>query len=322
LIAGFPCANADRIFDCADKNLPIADFPGFGRLDNGFDCLIRLLVAQHDFNFDLRQKIDGVFAAAINLGVAFLAPETFYFGDGHSFDAEAGKGFLYVFQFKRFYDGLDFFHRFGRADTNNQSAPVNRKSGKRNFCQKSVDGGRKKVLPIAFCHRLIGCYIKAKKLPQYGTLFARRVSCAMPLRRRSFIMEVDQKRGSNAPAEQLKAIRDKLMVLHKALIDSEKGEYEKSFGPVESPYKFWDLLINDPWFGWLQPFSALLVSMDELMESEEGVSSVALEKLKQRTRELLQVSEEKDDFRRNYFEALQREPDVIMAHAEMTKALK
>jgi hypothetical protein len=135
-------------------------------------------------------------------------------------------------------------------------------------------------------------------------------------------MEVDEKRGSNAPADELKAIRDKLLVLHKALIDSEKVEYEKSFGLVESPYKLWDLLINDPWFGWLQPFSALLVSMDELMESEEGVSSVALDKLKQRTRELLQVSEEKDDFRRNYFEALQREPDVIMAHAEMTKALK
>jgi hypothetical protein len=37
---------------------------------------------------------------------------------------------------------------------------------------------------------------------------------------------------------------------------------------------------------------------------------------------LLVASEEGQGFARSYFEALQREPDVVMAHAEVGKCLK
>ena len=119
--------------------------------------------------------------------------------------------------------------------------------------------------------------------------------------------------------EQLNTLRSKLIVLHKALIDSERVEYEKSFGPLETPQQFLKVLINDPWFAWLQPFSRMVVTIDEMLESEEPIHSEEVKEMFSRARTLLQVSEVSDDSRRSYFEALQREPDVILAHAAVMK---
>lgn len=122
--------------------------------------------------------------------------------------------------------------------------------------------------------------------------------------------------------EQLSTLRSKLIVLHKALIDSERVEYEKSFGPLESPQQFLKVLINDPWFAWLQPFSRMVVTIDEMLESKEAIPAQELRDLLVRARALLEVSEVSDDSRRSYFEALQREPDVILAHAAVMKIVK
>jgi hypothetical protein len=119
--------------------------------------------------------------------------------------------------------------------------------------------------------------------------------------------------------EQLNALRSRLIVLHKALIDSERVEYEKSFGPLETPQQFLKALINDPWFVWLQPFSRMVVTIDEMLESEDPIPPEEVRALMERARTLLQVNEETDDSRRSYFEALQREPDVILAHAAVMK---
>jgi hypothetical protein len=119
--------------------------------------------------------------------------------------------------------------------------------------------------------------------------------------------------------EQLNALRSRLIVLHKALIDSERVEYEKSFGPLETPQQFLKALINDPWFAWLQPFSRMVVTIDEMLESEDPIPPEEVRALMGRARTLLQVNEETDDSRRSYFEALQREPDVILAHAAVMK---
>lgn len=121
--------------------------------------------------------------------------------------------------------------------------------------------------------------------------------------------------------EQLNSLRSRLIVLHKALIDSERVEYEKSFGPLETPQQFLKVLINDPWFAWLQPFSRMVVTIDEMLESEEAIPPQELKDLLVRARTLLEVSEVSDDSRRSYFEALQREPDVILAHAAVMKVV-
>ncbi len=124
------------------------------------------------------------------------------------------------------------------------------------------------------------------------------------------------------PKEELAALRSRLLVLHKALIDSERVEYEKSFGTLQSAQEFLKALINDPWFAWLQPFTAMLASVDEMLDREEPIQRDELQKVKANARVLLEVREETDDSRRSYFEALQREPDVILAHAAVMKLIK
>jgi hypothetical protein len=122
---------------------------------------------------------------------------------------------------------------------------------------------------------------------------------------------------------ELSRLREKLVVLHKALIDSERVEYEASFGTIPNPNQFLKLLINDPWFAWLQPVSALVVAMDELMdEKEQPVTKADLTRVKKQAANLLKSSEEGEGFGRSYFESLQREPDVVLAHAAVMKLLK
>ena len=132
---------------------------------------------------------------------------------------------------------------------------------------------------------------------------------------------IDRARDT-APKEQLAALRSRLIVLHKALIDSERVEYEKSFGTLQTPQEFLKALINDPWFAWLQPFTAMLASIDETLEREEPIRAEEIETINRNARALLEVREETDDSRRSYFEALQREPDVILAHAAVMKLIK
>ncbi|MEJ0091601.1 MAG: hypothetical protein WDM80_17870 [Limisphaerales bacterium] len=45
---------------------------------------------------------------------------------------------------------------------------------------------------------------------------------------------------------RLKELRDALLQLHKALMDSERTSYEQTFGKIASPYQFLKLLTEDP----------------------------------------------------------------------------
>ena len=122
-------------------------------------------------------------------------------------------------------------------------------------------------------------------------------------------------------SQQLKPLRKTLLDLHKALIDSDRVSYEQTVGPISSPNHFLQLLTNDPWFAWIQPLSQLIVAMDEALDEEEPVTAAEVEALLNRTRHMLVASETGDGFARHYFDALQRDPDVVLAHAEVTKIL-
>lgn len=114
----------------------------------------------------------------------------------------------------------------------------------------------------------------------------------------------------------LSQLRDALLALHKTLVDSERAGYEQTFGPITSPNHFLKLLTEDPWFAWLHPLSRLIVSMDEALDEEESLSPDSTEALVGETRRLLVADEGKEGFPLNYFDALQRDPDVVFAHAK------
>ncbi len=130
------------------------------------------------------------------------------------------------------------------------------------------------------------------------------------------------KESNKEERRQLEAMRESLLLLHKALIESERAEYEKTFGPVQSAQQMLHLLTSDPWFAWLQSFSQLIVAIDEALDDKKKpVDALVLKNLSGETRGILRPSETGEGFGRQYFEVLQREPAVVLAHAAVLKTL-
>jgi len=88
-----------------------------------------------------------------------------------------------------------------------------------------------------------------------------------------------------APLAQLRAA---LLRLHKTLLDAERLRYEIDHGPIKSSGDYLQLLINNERFTWLQPYTNLIVTIDETEESKEEVQPEAIEALWDRARLLMQ----------------------------------
>ncbi|MGH7231977.1 MAG: hypothetical protein ACREJU_11560 [Nitrospiraceae bacterium] len=119
--------------------------------------------------------------------------------------------------------------------------------------------------------------------------------------------------------QRLRDLRQGLLRLHKTLLESERVSFERFRGRVASSGEFLQLVITDPWFAWLHPLSELLVQIDEALEANDPLTLGDVQDLISQARKLLTPSEEGDGFEKRYYEALQREPDVVLAHAEVAK---
>ena len=124
------------------------------------------------------------------------------------------------------------------------------------------------------------------------------------------------------PHPQLQKLREALLELHKTLVDSERVGYEAAMGPIPSPNHFLRLLSGDPWFAWLLPLSGLIVTIDEALDRRIPLSPKEAQDLLTQTRRMLVASEEGHGFPRSYYEALQRDPDVIFAHSRVVLLLR
>ena len=113
-----------------------------------------------------------------------------------------------------------------------------------------------------------------------------------------------------------------LLRLHKALLDDERVIYERVHGRIASNGAFLQLVLGDAWFAWLRPLSQLMVQLDTLDEEDEVSASGQIIALLASVRVLLTPSEEGDGFGRHYYDALQREPDVGLAHAAVKALLR
>lgn len=123
-----------------------------------------------------------------------------------------------------------------------------------------------------------------------------------------------------ATLKHLRELRRKLLHLHKTLLEMERADFERLFGRVTSG-ELLQLVINHAQFAWLRPISALVVQMDEMLSAEEPATLDDVESLLVHARLLFTLTTD-DAFREKYQAALQREPAVVMAHAEITELLR
>ena len=123
--------------------------------------------------------------------------------------------------------------------------------------------------------------------------------------------------------QRLTELREAMLPLHKILLESERITYEATFGTIQSPYQFLKLVMEDPWFAWLTPVTQLITAMDEMLDAKkEPLTVAAVDAVVDRIKTLLVATEAGEGFSRHYDEALQRNPDVVLAHAAVAKLIR
>jgi len=121
---------------------------------------------------------------------------------------------------------------------------------------------------------------------------------------------------------RLQELRPRLLNLHKVLLDDARAAYEMDRGRIASTANLLQLVIHDPWFAWLHPLSELVVRIDETIQPDSPATESDGAALVEQVERLLAPAENGETFARRYFEALQRQPSVVLAHADVRRVLK
>lgn len=119
--------------------------------------------------------------------------------------------------------------------------------------------------------------------------------------------------------DRLTNLRNGLLKLHKALLDSERAAYERDVARITSTGQYLNLVLDDPWFGWLHELSEFIVLVDETLDFEEPATPADADRLIGRARDLFVPSENGTVFGRSYFQAMQRDPNAVLAHRDMLR---
>jgi hypothetical protein len=107
-----------------------------------------------------------------------------------------------------------------------------------------------------------------------------------------------------------------LLALHKAVLGAERAQLEGIHGELSNA-AFLQLVSDPVRYGWLKPFSALILAFEE--DEDERPPE---EELVAMARALLLPPKRKTPFGRRYLSLMQREPGLVLAHAELMKLLR
>jgi hypothetical protein len=121
------------------------------------------------------------------------------------------------------------------------------------------------------------------------------------------------------PRERLRDLSDRLLRLHKVLLDRERDAYEQQHGAVPT-VDLYRLVLHDDQFAWLRVLSGMIAEIDELVDAEEPVEHDSAQTVFGRAHRLLRAGDP-GDFQDKYRAALQESPDVVMAHARVSRVL-
>jgi len=131
----------------------------------------------------------------------------------------------------------------------------------------------------------------------------------------------------NAPVpalDDLRALRAPLLALHKEVLATERRRLERVHGPL-SGAQFLQIVSDRLRFGWLQPFSELLLALEDAAEADGDDPEAPLatpDELLDRVRELLLPPRESTPFGRRYLSLMQGEPALVLAHSTVARLLR
>ena len=114
----------------------------------------------------------------------------------------------------------------------------------------------------------------------------------------------------------LKQTRDRLLALHKGLVDRERVSYEERNGPVNAA-QFLTALLEDRDLEWLRMLSTLIVDIDETFAQRDGFTEAAVELHLSAVQALIAVRSGDAVFDERFREAVQNDVDTASRVAEM-----
>src|SRR6266852_4370328 len=114
----------------------------------------------------------------------------------------------------------------------------------------------------------------------------------------SDLYSADNGGPENSARQKLVALRVTLLRLHKTLLEMERRDYERANGHVSAGELF---------------------RLDEALAAEEPVTPQDTHGAIMLARKMFAPSESGDAFQKRYFDAIQRDPAVVMEHAELAK---
>jgi hypothetical protein len=106
-------------------------------------------------------------------------------------------------------------------------------------------------------------------------------------------------------------LRTALLALHKAVLAVERRQLERVHGRLGNA-EFLQIVSDPVRYGWLKPFSTLILAFDD-DEYEGDVVADA--------RELLLPPKQDTPFGRRYLSLMQREPTLVVEHRAVTRLL-
>jgi hypothetical protein len=112
-------------------------------------------------------------------------------------------------------------------------------------------------------------------------------------------------------------LRRALLELHRVLLDGQRIQAER-FGGRMSGAEVLQAAADDLRFSWLTELSTLIAALDEALSDGDpaGVRAAV-----DRARALLDPPDGDSGFGRRYLQALQDQPDAVLAHRDVGRAL-
>lgn len=175
-------------------------------------------------------------------------------------------------------------------------------------------------IPAALIPPFPSVVIPAESLEIRGIVSDNKLGAPLgaPLMSASDLYSADNGGPQNPARQKLVALRVTLLRLHKTLLDMERRDYERANGHVSTGELF-RLVIDHEQFAWLHNLSEFVVRLDETLAAEEPVTPQDTHGAIILARKMFAPSESGDAFQKRYFDAIQRDPTVVMEHAELAK---
>lgn len=118
----------------------------------------------------------------------------------------------------------------------------------------------------------------------------------------------------------LSDVRKPLLALHKSILDHERAEYEKEFGPA-TPAAFLQVLINGSGFRWITPLSTVIANVDETLDDKEA-TAVDRTSAVESVVGLFAPDRPDNIFLPRYLPLLQANPTILHLHGQVAQELR